>query len=106
MNHVVPDRKDHQSDNQHQPKPKSSLLDPFPQRTPQDCFASIVQKMAPVEDRNGKKVYQAEAYRNYSCQTYKRKKTLLGDFLRCPGYPQGAGQLTGVYPAQDHLSEA
>src|SRR3569832_178732 len=62
LGQVVPERKNHQPQNKRQPKPKSDLLGPLSQRTTQYSFASIVQKMPPVEHRNRKKVYQADAY--------------------------------------------
>ena len=45
-----------------QPKPKSDVLGPLTERTPQNSFACIVQKMAPVEQRNRKKIDQPNAY--------------------------------------------
>ena len=51
-----------------------------PSGRPKNSFASIVQKMAPVEQRNGKKVGQPDAYRNYSYQIEQRQKAHLGHF--------------------------
>jgi hypothetical protein len=53
---VVPGEEDKKTKHQHQSDPESDVLDPLSQRTPQHGFASILQKSAPVEDGNGKKV--------------------------------------------------
>ncbi|HEX4861770.1 MAG TPA: hypothetical protein VFV07_11075, partial [Rhizomicrobium sp.] len=81
MSQIVPEREKHQTQNQRQPKPKSNLLSPLPERPPQDGLASIVQKMSPVEHRNRKKVYQPDAYRYYSYQLDERQNPQLGDMF-------------------------
>src|SRR5579883_1729623 len=73
-NQVIPGREKHQPQHQNQPKPKSNVLGPLVQRPPRNSFHSIVQKMAPVEERNRKKVGQADAYRKDSHKIEERQK--------------------------------
>src|ERR1700722_20304323 len=72
-NQVIPGRQEHQPQHQYQPKPKSNVLGPLTERPPQNSFASIVQKMPPVEERDGKKVGQPNAYGNDRHQIEERQ---------------------------------
>src|SRR6201985_2812286 len=81
-NQVIPGREEHQPQHQNQPKPKSNVLGPLTKRAPQNSFASIVQKMPPVEERNWKKVGQADAYRKDSNQIEERQKADIGHLAR------------------------
>ena len=76
---------------QRQPKPKSNVLGPLTERAPQNSFASIVQKMAPVEERNGKKVDQPDAYRKDSHQIEQRQKAEIGHLAGHFGDADGPG---------------
>ena len=60
---VIPCRQEENPQHNRQPKPESDVLGPLTERPPQNTFECIVQKMAPVEQRNGKKVDQPNAYR-------------------------------------------
>src|SRR6185312_6149103 len=95
-NQVIPGREEHQPQYQNQPKPKSNVLGPLTEWAPQNSFASIVQKMPPVEERNRKKVGQADAYRKDSHQIEKRQKADIGDLARHLGDADGAGKLVGI----------
>src|SRR5580658_3943456 len=92
---VIPGRQEHQPQHQNQPKPKSNVLGPLTERAPQNSFASIVQKMPPVEQRDRKKVGQPNAYRKDSHQIEERQKAhfrhLMGHFC----YADGSGKLVG-----------
>src|SRR5580698_1546106 len=90
---VVPGRQEHQPQDQNQAKPKSDVLGPLTERPPQNSFASIVQKMPAVEQRNRKKVGQPNAYGKYSHEIEERQKAeyrhLAGHF----GDPEGPPEL-------------
>src|SRR5471032_2816481 len=104
-NQVIPGRQEHKPQHQNQPKPKSNVLGPLTQRTPQNSFASIVQKMPPVEERNRKKIGQPDAYRKDSYQIKQRKKAEnrhLTGHLHDPGRPP---QLVGAAMAANHLGD-
>ena len=89
---VIPGRQEHQPQHQNQPKPKSDVLGPLTERPPQNSFACIVQKMPPVEERNRKKIGQADAYRKDSHQIEQRQKADIrppaGSSWRCPPVPR------------------
>src|SRR5882762_462217 len=97
-NQVIPGRQEHKPQYQNQPKPKSNVLGPLTQRTPQNSFASIVQKMPPVEERNGKKIDQPDAYRKESHQPQEWQEAEFRHFLGNVGNPHGAVQLLDADP--------
>src|ERR1700761_1113810 len=106
MRQIVPEGEKNQPQNQRQPKPKSNLLGPLTERPPQDSLASIVQKMAPVEDRNRKKVYQPDAYRYYSNQIDEGQNPLFRDVLGHHHDADRAVKLARGSAARDELSQA
>ncbi len=65
---VVPSGKDHETDTNASPTLNPTSWIRSPSGLPQHALASIVQKMAPVEERNWKKVDHPDAYRNESHQ--------------------------------------
>src|SRR6202451_612467 len=87
-NQVIPGRQEHQPQHQNQPKPKSNILGPLTERAPKNSFASIVQKMPPVEQRDRKKVGQPNAYRKDSHQIEDRQKADFGAPVRHLGDAQ------------------
>src|SRR5581483_6700422 len=103
---VVPSGQEDKPQDQNQPKPKSNVLGPLTQRTPQNSFASIVQKMPAVEQWNRKKVGKANAYGKYSRQLKQRQKAenrhLTGHF----GDAQGTAKLVGAGIAPHHLHQS
>src|SRR5471032_492214 len=100
---VIPGRQEHKPQHQNQPKPKSNVLGPLTQRTPQNSFASIVQKMPPVEERNGKKIGQPDAYRKYSHQIEQRQKAKNRHLAGHVGDSNRAAELVGAGMAPDPL---
>ena len=100
---IMKGRGQHQPHDQNHPKPKSKLLGPLAKRTPQNRFASIVQKMPAVEQGNRKKVGKPNAYGKYSRQIEKRQKAHLGDLVGHIHDPHRAPDLVGTGMALDHL---
>src|SRR6201999_723085 len=102
-NQVIPGREEHQPQHQNQPKPKSDVLGPLTERTPQNSFASIVQKMPPVEQRNRKKVGQPNAYRKDSNEVEQRQKADIGHLPGYFGNSYRPRKLIGTAVTTDHL---
>src|SRR5262249_7990338 len=61
--------------------------------------------MPAVEHRNGKKVYEPDAYRNYSRELNEIPKTHRGDLLGHAGHPDRSPQPAHVHLACDHLPD-
>src|SRR5258706_1450254 len=101
---VIPGCQEHQPQHQNQPKPKSNVLGPRTKRTPQNSFASIVQKMPPVEERNRKKIGQPDAYRKDSYQVEQRQKAEIRHLARHIGDSHRTAELVGADMAPDHLA--
>src|ERR1700709_1129108 len=102
---VIPGRQEHKPQDQNQPKPKSNVLGPLTERTPQSSFHSIVQKMAPVEERNRKKIGQPDAYRKDSHQIEQRQEAENRHLAGHLHDPRRAPQLVGRAMAHNDLAD-